>query len=831
MENFREITLEMSLKPFKVNEERYIESICCNLFEQWKPLVKDSDTICVLLWIGDGSEILEYSGEENKKIEWAKYIGRANEFHGDWDEKKDPDKLSPHARRYLYIDNPPEFTYGDIKSIISKLKIIGKRITGKNIKVGATFDPGPEFAVSEFKYSRHPEICTAGTMGDKSFAVSYETLHRDTIKYKAYPNGIEEGTPFATFLGKQSNEFLKDMNFDYIWFSNGFGFGAENWATTGALFVGEKFCEDLESVQEVKEKTLNFWRLFREGCPNYEVQTRGTNLSIGIDFATDGVATKEIYNGDFNIVPPPNSPWAALDKNFGLELSGYMSRIAELPKDRGYMYRFYLHDPWWVNSPWFDRYEGEPHDIYLPMAISRVSDDMKIETPRYLNLLTVDTSFGEMPEEAVNTITPHILKAQKIRPDKVAPIVWVYPFNEYQNIDKYDGKYNLKKGFFEDWYITSAINGGLPISTVVSTEIFAKHINNNVKIYNGSVLVVPVPYSNSIFEEALIKYIKDGGKVIIYGSLTKASNKILELLNIKIVDGISEDLTVYNKLFNDFITERKSDKIRHNIHLSDGYIDTVIKEKDDKSIVFSTVTDGKSERVSGICRDIGGGVIWLRGSNPNKLKEGSNLLVPYSPELYFNSALELRYALKYFDYHIEFEKKNINSNLPALTIHRNNNAFMFSGYFPDTTVAVKLKFPLGVPVLIGHEVYIEEGYGIYNFPRSFNRECRVFVKQAENGPISMSEYGPVSMVMKRRVLLEGLKNATVYVFPEEGKELKCELLMNSTKPNIVGEEINYELIDTEWGKAYRIENVSGHIMYSTEFDSVNYLEKRRKNNE
>ena len=107
MENFREITLEMSLKPFKVNEERYIESICCNLFEQWKPLVKDSDTICVLLWIGDGSEILEYSGEENKKIEWAKYIGRANEFSGDWDEKKDPDKLSPHARRYLYIDNPP----------------------------------------------------------------------------------------------------------------------------------------------------------------------------------------------------------------------------------------------------------------------------------------------------------------------------------------------------------------------------------------------------------------------------------------------------------------------------------------------------------------------------------------------------------------------------------------------------------------------------------------------------------------------------------------------------------------------------------------------------
>ncbi|WP_251860142.1 hypothetical protein [Clostridium sp. Marseille-Q2269] len=828
MNKLREFTLEMSLKPFKVKENDYIENVCITLFEQWKPLLKNTEVVDVLLWIGDGSEILEYSGDANKNIEWARYIGRANEFHGDWSKEKDPEKIGPHAKRYLYCENPPEFTYGDIKTIIRIIKKIGNEITGKQIKVGATFDPGPEFAVSEFKYNRHPEICTAGTMGDKSFVVSYETLHEDNYVYKAYPNGIKEGTPFATFLGKQCNEFLKDMEFDYIWFSNGFGFGAENWATTGPLFDGKTFSQDNSKVIDVKNKTLNFWKLFRAECPDYEVQTRGTNLSVGIDFATDGVATKEIYDGDFNIVPPPNSPWAALDKNFGLELSGYMSRISELPHDSKYMYRFYLHDPWWINSPWFDRYEGEPHDIYMPLAISRINSNLEIENPSYMNLLTVDTSFGELPDEAVNTVTPHVAKAIKMAPDKAAPIVWVYPFNEYQNVEKYNGKYNLKKAFFEDWFITSSINAGMPISTVVSTEIFSNHTLENNKYYRGSTLLCPVPYKDSIFEKSLIKYVENGGDVLLYGSLTNAGEEILNLLNIQITDAISGELTVNFKSLNEFEKEYVSNTIKHDSNISDGGIDTIIRDKNISYEVLSTVTDGINERVTGIYGEKDGKIVWVRGSNANEVKEGSNLLVPHDNKKYFNSELQLRHAMKKFNYHIEFLKKDIKSKMPALTIHRNNNAFIFSGYFPDTTVSMKMRFPLGVPLLIGHEVFIEDGYGVYNFPRSFNRECRVFVTQGENGPISMTEYGPVSIVMKRRVLLEGLKNATVYVFPEEGKEGKCELLLNSSKPNIVGEDFKYELVDTNWGKAYKAENVTGHIMYSTEFDSVDYLENRRK---
>ena len=38
----------------------------------------------------------------------------------------------------------------------------------------------------------------------------------------------------------------------------------------------------------------------------------------------------------------------------------------------------YIHDPWWINSPWYDRYDGSPCDIYLPMAISRINADGRV---------------------------------------------------------------------------------------------------------------------------------------------------------------------------------------------------------------------------------------------------------------------------------------------------------------------------------------------------------------------------------------------------------------------------------------------------------------------
>lgn len=701
---------------------------------------------------------------------------------------------------------------------------------GKTIRVGTTFDPGPEFAISKFKYVDHPEVCTAGTMGDKSFVVSYETLHGDKKKYRAYPDGIPEGTPFAEFLGRQSQVFMDDMGFDYIWFSNGFGFGAENWATTGPLFDGTSFTQDSKLVQNVKDKTLKFWEQFREGCKDYQVQTRGTNLSVGIDFASDGVDVKDIYQGDFNIVAPPNSPWAALDKNFGLEMCGYMSRIAELPDDAHYMYRFYMHDPWWMNSPWFDRYEGEPHDIYLPLAVSRINHQLQIELPDYMNILTVDTSLGDMPQEAVEHVMPHIRKAIQDAPDRPGPLVWLYPFDEYQSPDEHE-EYALAKAFFEDWYITSAINHGLPLNTVISTSAFIEQKECVNAVFDGCVILTPVPRQDSNHEKAVLAYVEQGGDILMYGSLREAGEKIRSLLHVELTSGLDGEMEYIQYGMDALRYETNNKILKHNALLSDGDIDTIMKEHDHNIEILSYVREKGQERVTGISYHGNGQLVWLRGTNCNEQKEGINLLQPLDEDRYMQEDIMLRHALMKFDYHIEYMKRDSHSKLPALTIHRHDNAFMFSGYVPDTSVGVRMHFPLGVPVMIGHEVYMEDGYGTYHFPRSFHRECRVFVEQEENGSISMSEYGPVSVIMKRRILLEGLKNATIYVFPQDHREGKCELLLNSLKPNIVGEPYEYEHVETPWGNALRAEQVSGQILVSFEFDEVDYLEKRRMKHE
>lgn len=79
------------------------------------------------------------------------------------------------------------------------------------------------------------------TMGAKTFVCCYATLNEDKEHYAGFPSGIPQGTPFGTFFGKQSQHFLTDMGFDFLWLSNGLGFGMETWSATGAVFDGKNF--------------------------------------------------------------------------------------------------------------------------------------------------------------------------------------------------------------------------------------------------------------------------------------------------------------------------------------------------------------------------------------------------------------------------------------------------------------------------------------------------------------------------------------------------------------------------------------------------------------
>lgn len=801
---FKKITLEMSLKPFKKKDDEYVKGVIRKVFTQWQPLVGGAEEVSMLLWCADGSEILDYSGDLSEKMEWCRYVGGANRRRDN--TRWDPEGIGLHSRAYYFVDDPIVFTYGDLKRIVALIKETAKEIfPDKKIRVGETFDPGPEFAISDFKYNRHNEICDGSTMGERSMVCCYSTLHGDNRKYAAFPDGIEEGTPFATFFGRQSEVFLREMGFDYLWFSNGFGFGLETWSTTGAVFDGESFNAD--KTTEAKEKILGFWRLFRQEC-HFPVETRGTNMTAGIDYATDGVPLDEIYRAGFDILPPPNSPWAALDSNFGLELAGYLSRIAELPDDE-YLFRYYVHDPWWANTPWEHRYDSLPHDIYLPMSLSRLDNLGKVKLPTHLNILTVDNSFGDLPDHCAYEPSMHINRALRYSPDAPAPLIWVYPFDEYL---KSLGDAEIRNVFFGDWYVTGAINHGLPIGSVVSSGNFSSAWKVLRKQYADRIILTPVPSAGTEWEKAVIGYVEDGGKAIFYGGIDGASEQMIRLIGAEPTGKCNYgEMSIEVDLITDSVKcGSSSDKIIHR-HLSSGYGIGARMKKDSaaKPLVKMNgeIAGTYSERV-----------VWLQGTVSADYK-GKRHLTPDDVREYFSGESLLRTALDILGIKIRFEKESLDSLDPVLTLSRHDGAYMMAASARDTTVKTKMRMPLGAPVFQGREVKINEhGFGEYHFSKSAFLECRIFVDQ-KGGVISCHDMSPGSFFRARKIKLSGLKNATVRFFSPKYCNNNIEALLNSDGVNtFIGESYDHSYVTDENGSYFEARGVTGTLFFCIPFE-------------
>lgn len=815
---FKGVTLEMSLKPFKSTDEEYMRAVVERIFEQWKILIGDAEEVSVLLWTSDGSEILDWHGDLDEEMEWGRYVGGANSIHDEWHEKYDPEGIGLHSRAYFYMDNPPQITFGTLKKIVSLIKEIGKKhYPDKRIRVGETFDPGPEFAVSKFKYVRHNEICHGTTMGANSFVCCYSTLHADDVKYAAYPNGIKEGTALATFFGKQSQSFLSAMGFDYLWLSNGFGFGLDTWSTTGAIFDGKNF--DSSHFDEVKEKILEFWRLFRAEC-NYRVETRGTNLTTGIDLATDGVPLKSIYEGDFDLLPPPNSPWAALDGNFGLELSGYMSRICKLPSNE-YLFRYYVHDPWWANSPWHDRYESLPHDIYLPMAVCRLDDNANVQLPTHINILSIDNSFGEMPDFCAQEPSIHINKALRHAPDAPSSVIWIYPFDEYH---QYRSEDKIKEMFFGDWFICGAINHGFPLSSVISTDSFIKSLCTNPHAYDGRILVSIVPATGSAYEKEILACVKKGIRVIFYGNAENASADFLSAAGIRIVNDAlfgEMDISVSNET-DEFCHGRLAKAIMHRDITCGGGLNAILADNTDAK-PFVTI----GGRIAGTHN---GNMVWLDGTCSANY-EGGKLLTPDDEEKYYSGDSLMRKALDLLGTKIRFRKEYANSYEPVIMLSRHENAHMISVCAKDTTVTTKMRFPLGVPVPCARETKItSDGFGEYHFSKAEFLECRFFVEQGES-VISCHDMHPVSFFRVRRIKVSGLKNATIRFFAPEYCKNNIEAVLNSDDDfALVSDPFDGEYITDENGTYFEARNVTGDMIFSIPFKKLHGSLKKVEGN-
>ena len=653
--NVGRVCLEMSLKPFKKLDDDYIESVCVKLFEQWKPLLVKATGAAVMFWTSDGSEILDYTGNINDEFEWGRYIGVGNpqcvdrSQGGLWDDDR-----WVHVTPVIYTENPPVMHYSDLARIIATVKRVGKRMTGFDIAVGETFDPGPEFAYSEFKFERYNELNKGQIMG--AWIHCAGTLKGDTRKYAAYPNGIPDGTVFGEFLSKQFKALAKDVGFDYLWLSNGFGFSLEGWNWTGEIFNGEKF--DFVNATKVRESIAQFWEHYTPNT-DFVTEVRGSNLSTAIDISSDGCPIDYIYQN--NIIAPPNSPWAALDSRFGLELVGYMSHMANVPAN-GYAFRYYIHDPWWINCPWFDRYGRSPHDIYLPLAVTRINEKGETQLPAGINFLSADDSLGNLPDRCPNEVIPHLLEAFRTYPDAPGRVTWLYPFETYCQMGK---ELKNDRMFMDDWFIESAIDGGFPMNTVVSDTVFAKA---DISVFKNTIIVCPVPEEGSDYEKCVFKAIDAKIPVLLYGNTLHASEKLRNIIGVELTENLDTkaDYKIITDIYKDIYSEiSPTDIFCHDPLTSNGGL----CEKDaGKNCVIATAQNIEN----GECRayaayNAEADVAWIRGSFPYR----NSGLEAHLPQMFditekFPTSRLMRPMLSKLGVDISFESFDANDKLPLI---------------------------------------------------------------------------------------------------------------------------------------------------------------------
>jgi hypothetical protein len=208
----------------------------------------------------------------------------------------------------------------------------------------------------------------------------------------------------------------------------------------------------------------------------------------------------------------------------------------------------------------------------------------------------------------------------------------------------------------------------------------------------------------------------------------------------------------------------------------------------------------------------GGKTVYIRGTNSSKFT-GGKLLTPDDPTQLFTGPLLLRYAMHEFGIDLGIVKDDPSVKNPVLTISRSNNAFIFAGYNPNTTISNKFRFPQGAPLLNGLDTRLDKGGSVYSLPTAWNRESRVFVNQNE-GIVSLKELHSGEMGITKRYRISGLKNATVRIYPHEniGPE-QFNAYLNAEYPWKKG-RITFKPGDEKFGKHYVVENVTGSLVVS-----------------
>jgi len=174
----------------------------------------------------------------------------------------------------------------------------------------------------------------------------------------------------------------------------------------------------------------------------------------------------------------------------------------------------------------------------------------------------------------------------------------------------------------------------------------------------------------------------------------------------------------------------------------------------------------------------------------------------------------MRKVLRKLGIFIHFSCDNMKTKTPVPVISRHENAFYFAGYNPDTTVKIRFQMPQGAPLFTTSDTRIVNGSAEYSLPVAWRKECRIFIKQKENGTVKTRIIFSGMAGVKRRIKISGLKNADISFFHEPDSLKTLKVLKNPVNPFLVGDFLEFEKRDDESGQYVIVRNVSGEVLFS-----------------
>jgi hypothetical protein len=370
--------------------------------------------------------------------------------------------------------------------------------------------------------------------------------------------------------------------------------------------------------------------------------------------------------------------------------------------------------------------------------------------------------------------------------------------------------------FFGDWFLRDAVNSGFPLNTVVSTRQFAASCAKDPLFYRDTVLLAYAPVANGELERVLLESLRRGQDVFVYGPLDNAGKDLRSLLNLKQAEPLSGEVTLELSLTPDRIEHGELPlDLLHRDLISAGPIDTILADPNlDAVRVCATVSQKAAQRVIAVSRRnaLGGGsgaLAWVRGSFCCSVTGEQRLPQSDDPARYFLAETLMRFMLQEFGYSIRLSKMLPATRSPLILAARHQNGFFLSCYSPDTTVTVRLRFPHGAPVLVGTETWIADGHASYAPPRVWHKEVRCLVDQQQSGVVSCIERISEYPFIERRLLLTGLKNATVHFYPENDR--RVIMAVNDNRDYNL-DSLPY--ISEDGGKRLVIREVTGQLLIS-----------------